>query len=383
MLRLLALLLPLSLPALGGCALELALDDPPRSVSLPAGETVLPTRWVQDMPLVQVALEGRGPYEFLIDTGSSATILSKRVADEAGLEPLAGVAYAMGAHGDVVGTSDLRRVETLEIGPCRFHDTAVLVLDLEPLRRSFQVPFDGIVGYPMFMETTWTLDYPRRQVVLGTPPLDPPDGREILPLPPRSPRPDLLVPLGDATHRFLLDSGSNDAISLRGGVGEYVFREFPVFAEVTGSISGNLTLARIGRLSDSLRLGEHEIENPLASIDAEGQRIGSRILKHFEITFDPPRDRIRIRRDPAEKVKLDGIRGTGAFVQRYGEHWEVFHVVHATPAERAGLRPGDRVLRRTDVPGEHHDSPRAAVVYRIERDGAERDVRVPVEALVP
>lgn len=378
MLRRLALLLPL----LSGCTLQLALDEPPRALSLPSGETVLPTRWVQDMPLVQVVLEGRGPYELLIDTGSSATILSRRVADEAGLEPLGGTAYAVGAHGDVVGSTDLRRVRSLEIGPCRFEETAVLVLDLAPLRRSFQVPFDGIVGYPLFMRTTWTLDYPARQVRLGAPPLGAPDGDEILPLPPGSPRPDVLVPLGDATHRFLLDSGSNDALSLRGGVGEYVFREFPVFAEVTGSISGNLTLARIGRLDGALRLGRHVVETPLAAVDAQGQRIGSRILKHFEVTFDPPRDRLRLRRDGDDPVVVEGIRGTGAFVQRYGERWEVFHVVHATPAERAGLRPGDRVLERTDVRGDDPEALRSAVVFRIERDGAEQELKVPVEQLV-
>lgn len=366
--------------AFGGCTLELALDEPPQTTTLPRGETVLPTRWVQDMPIVQVVLDGRGPYEFLIDTGSSATIVSRQVADAAGLEPLAGAAYAQGAHGDVIGSTDLRLIDLLEIGPCRFRQTAALVLDLEPLRRSFSVPFDGIVGYPLFMQTTWTLDYPAQQVRLGARPLGPPDGQEILALPPRSPRPELLVPIGDETHRFLLDSGSNDALSLRGGVDQYAFRELPVFAEVTGSISGNLTLQRIGRLDAPLRLGRHEVAAPLAAIDAEGQRLGSRIMKHFEITFDPRRDRVRIRRETDLPVRLDGIRGTGAFVQRFDERWEVFHVVNGTPASEAGLTPGDRVLRRSESTGGHAD--RESVVYRIQRDGAETDVRVPVTDLV-
>jgi len=380
MLRTLALLLVVS--ASSACTLALILDEPPRATFIPPRETVLPTRWVQDMPLVQVVLEGAGPYEFLIDTGSSATILSQRVAEETGLEPLAGVAVAEGAHGDRVGSSDLRRVKELEIGPCRFREVAVLVLDLEPLRKSFQVPFDGIVGYPLFMDTTWTIDYPEQQVRLGARGLAAPDGVEILPLPPRSARPDLLLQVGDVSHSFLIDSGSNDAISLRGDAERYRFREPPVFAEVTGSITGNLTLQRIGRLLDPLQLGGHRIVSPLATIDAEGQRLGSRILKNFEVTFDPRRDRVRLRRPSGAPILVDGVRGTGAFMQRHDRHWEVFHVVEGTPASRAGLAPGDRVLGRSDV-FDADGARREAVMYRITRgDTLPMDVRVDVVDLV-
>src|SRR5690606_14375019 len=65
------------------------------------------------LPMVQARLNGRGPYNFLLDTGASTSLVRHKVAVEAGLRPV-GQGVIRGASG--TETTELYHVSHLQVG---------------------------------------------------------------------------------------------------------------------------------------------------------------------------------------------------------------------------------------------------------------------------
>ena len=71
--------------ARAGCTAQPAVR---RATELTA-EVALPARWCGDIAFVDVTIDGKGPYTFLLDTGCPFPVVSQRVARELGaISPL-------------------------------------------------------------------------------------------------------------------------------------------------------------------------------------------------------------------------------------------------------------------------------------------------------
>jgi hypothetical protein len=121
---------------------------------------------------VMVKVNGKGPYKLIFDTGAPITLLTNKVAKEAGL--LKGVrqpAFSLfGAVGDV-------KVKSLEVGGQKAEDVAAMVMDhptVEAISKAFG-PIEGIVGFPFFARFKMTLDYQSRTMTFVPSGFKPPD----------------------------------------------------------------------------------------------------------------------------------------------------------------------------------------------------------------
>jgi len=113
---------------------------------------------VKPLVLVPAFVNGRGPYEFVLDTGASATVLSPELASVLRLETTAAEPMT-GAGGMLQAT--LGRVGSLTVGNGALQDVAVMVADfLGELGRVVGTPLDGILGYNFLRHFRVTLDYP-------------------------------------------------------------------------------------------------------------------------------------------------------------------------------------------------------------------------------
>jgi hypothetical protein len=121
---------------------------------------------------VMVKVNGKGPYKLIFDTGAPITLLTNKVAKEAGL--LKGTrrpAFSLfGAIGDV-------KVKSLEVGGQKAEDVAAVVMDhptVEAISQAFG-PIEGIVGFPFFARFKMTLDYQSRTMTFVPSGFKPPD----------------------------------------------------------------------------------------------------------------------------------------------------------------------------------------------------------------
>ncbi len=161
---------------------------------------------------VEGSVGGAGPYYFLVDTGSSVTLVSDRIAatvpgfrPNVGLAPVQVISAAGGA--TLLGSIT---VPSIELGGTGFATVRAAVYDFVDFSNHLGVTVDGILGFPVFRDVLLTLDYPRSRVVLS--PRFPARAIPGIAVPfalEDGTRPIINVELGAATFMALIDSGSN------------------------------------------------------------------------------------------------------------------------------------------------------------------------------
>ena len=347
--------------------------------------TVVPMKRVGDQPAVEVHLGNEGPLLFLIDTGDSGSgSISRELADRLGLRTVGQVEV-----GDPSGRNsekrDLVRIPQLNLGEHRWRDVDVL---LNPHDR-MDPGIDGVLGFALFREGLFTLDYPAEEVRLGPGELPPPDDREILPFRDESGIP--MIDLDVAGHRVEadLDSGSMGWLMIP----EAQAREIPLAAEpvVVGKArtSFNEFEIKSAPLAAPVRLGRHQLDEPrleMASIFPHGN-IGSRFLSLFSVTFDRANRRVRFSRDEGQPLRPAPRYRVGVMLAAGPEGMEVRDTVPDSPAAHAGLLAGDRILAINGVPVGDLPSDALAEVFskpeeiqlEIDRDGEQRQMKLTPE----
>ena len=117
--------------------------------------------------LVDVYANGRGPFQFAIDTGTSTTAITPDLAKQLGVasSPIGPVTTG-GAHVDVTAGT----LQSFQVGGARIDNLAVIVADFfAMLSKAIGAKLDGIVGYNFLRNYKVALDYPNEMLSLFTP----------------------------------------------------------------------------------------------------------------------------------------------------------------------------------------------------------------------
>ena len=113
---------------------------------------------IKPLALVPTFVNGRGPFQFALDTGASITVLSPAVASALGVEGAERVSMT-GAGGKLQAT--VGRIASLAVGGALLDDVNVVVADfLEGLGQAVGTKLDGVVGYSFLRHFRVTIDYP-------------------------------------------------------------------------------------------------------------------------------------------------------------------------------------------------------------------------------
>jgi predicted aspartyl protease len=117
-------------------------------------------------PVVQVMVDGKGPYRFVIDTGAQgAGRISAAIAEQLGLEAVGEVRTA--APGGATETRKIYRAGKLAVGGIAFADADLASMPNLPGRTDW----DGVLGIDLFHQLTLTLDYGKAALKLSREPV--------------------------------------------------------------------------------------------------------------------------------------------------------------------------------------------------------------------
>jgi hypothetical protein len=337
----------LSLSLLSGCVLFRREMPRPGRTKLESPLVIVSAVTLSNYLVVQAKWDKRGPYHFLIDTGASVTLVSPELAARYAVKdarpaatPLVRVKSATGETALLMSTT-LRRIE---LGGARFENVQALVYDCADLSAHLGVQIDGILGFPLFRETLLTLDYPNSRVLL--------QNRSAVPLLPGTAisfnndrkTPIISLRLGNQTFAALIDSGSDVALSLNPVGLDPAYAVEPRSGATVTTLSGDRT-QRIGRLADTLMIGDYAVHQPIVDLTDELTSLGGGILKYFTVTFDQEHSRATFHRESKLPIPPQTRRSSGLSFDKTPAYWRVASVVLESPAAKAGVQAGDLVTR--------------------------------------
>ena len=151
---------------------EMRLDDPKRFELAGASSAVTEVAMRLASPakpliLVDVHANGRGPFQFAIDTGTSTTAITPELAKQLGVagSPI-GPATTGGAQVQVTAGV----MASFQVGGARIDQMTVVVADFfDMLSKTAGAKLDGIVGYNFLRNYKVALDYPNETLSLFMP----------------------------------------------------------------------------------------------------------------------------------------------------------------------------------------------------------------------
>ena len=115
------------------------------------------------MIIVPVFVNGAGPFEFLLDTGTNTTLVDERLAAELALRPTERVSLETIAG---VETVPLARLRSLTLAGKTLAGLEALCTDLRGVR-SIDAKIRGVVGWNFLSEFNFLLDYAERRVAFA------------------------------------------------------------------------------------------------------------------------------------------------------------------------------------------------------------------------
>ncbi len=357
---------------------------------------VIPAQVISHYIIVTAKWDRRGPYNFLIDTGGSVTLVSPTLAQRYGVpvrDPRTGKTTSVTVRSAAGETAslDATTLRRLEIGEVVFETVPALVYDCNELSVHLGLRIDGILGFPLFREVLLTLDYPKSRVVLSKPgsasALVP---GSTIPISTEMKSPIISLRTGDQSFIALLDTGSDCTLRLNPlGLG-LPYAQEPRPGAITSSLTGDRRQT-VARLGVNLGLGSYQLEKPVVELTDELTAVGGAVLSQFSITFDQENNLVTFYREQRGPILFPPRRSSGISVSKSGAYWRIVGVIPESPAARAGIEEGDLITRINDEPVEHWNTERfntlvtqsEAVTFAFLVGKREYEMRLAVMNLVP
>jgi hypothetical protein len=255
---------------------------------------VAPMQFRGPMPVVEVKLNGQGPFVFAIDTGGGLQAdIDTAVAAQLKLQPNGKVLI-----GDPSRMNDraldTTRIDSITFGGVEFRNVTALI---RPQRITPDYPsVDGILGFALFSDYLLTLDYPAMQVRLARGSLPAANGADILSFEIEHRVPVIEVAIGKWRVKAHIDSGNFVAGFI---LPEELVEQLPLLSEpvVVGrarSVSNQIEIKQ-AQLRDTIHIGHFDYPQATIAFPAlSNTNVGFKILREFALTFDQKNKRMKM-----------------------------------------------------------------------------------------
>ncbi len=323
----------------------------------------MPIKVRNNLAVVQLHINDRGPFFFILDTGVRTTILTEpMLAHLLDLDMQESI-YVYGLGGDGIVEALVARNVDIRMHGLRGKNMNMIVIpeDILMFSEIFGFPVYGVIGYDLFKDFAIEVSYTNERIRIFR------DtnyriGRRSQEIPFRlvNNKPYVSAIIvgenGDSlTTNLLLDLGASHPLYLNRSHVHLSDRTISSF--IGKGISGNL-MGDIGR-ADKILIGDVEVNNPLVfypereflvfnemEINWQGL-IGGAIIKRFNIIVDYPSEKLILRpgrnfSDPFN-TSLSGLEvvASGPQLNRYKIHY----VRPGSTAYEAGIQPGDYIMQ--------------------------------------
>jgi len=280
-------------------------SPPAPTAFVPPSGVEVPLRLVRGRPLVDVRINGGGPYTFLFDTGAAGDARADAALAVKLKLPVIGESRG-GVPGGRAVAMPIVQFDTVEIGGAKFAPVAAPSRDYNQRESAGEPHLDGILGLGLFADCLVTLDFPRGVLRIAPGTLPEPDGKEILAF--ENPRRVVEIRFDVAGTPMTgdLDTGGPDGVTLPGSMMEKVPLAAPAKVIAQGAtVSGPMDVSE-GALRGTVTIGRYAIVNPAIQFvpPFPHANIGIALLSQFALTFDQKNKRVRFAREESAPIVL-------------------------------------------------------------------------------
>ena len=284
----------------------------------------------------------------ILDSGAGVTTIDRDFAKHIGLKPgMKITAQGTGGRQDAELVQDV----TVEVGNLKLTGVTVAVIDLDAIEKAIGRPMPVILGRELFTNSVVGLDFDRQILTL-------------------SPAQNFVAPAGatevklkrDGTLHYLpisvdgqapveaaLDLGNGGALSLSKEYHEKVpaFARLPYAIGLSGGVGGLHETKKV--TIPTVEIGGFtfkDVPTDFGSVAGgpyeDRANAGIQLFKPFFLTLDLSHDRLWLK--PTGQAPVFTKDRAGLFAMLENDHFNVLHVTPGSPAERAGLKKGDKLV---------------------------------------
>ena len=289
----------------------------------------------------------------MLDSGAGVTTLNMSFARKIGLTG--------GQKIDALGTGGEQEAElyqdvTIEAGNLKLSGATVVAIDLSQIEKAVGRPIPAVLGRELFVNSVIGIDFD-----LGKMSLSPsrgfvaPAGATEVKLKREGTLHFMPVSLGGLPPvEAAFDLGNGGALSISKEYHEAhpEFAALPHAISLSGGVGGvhEMKMVTVPKVA----MAGFSFDSVPANLGAlpdgpyEGRaNVGIQMFKPFKLTLDLGHDRLWLQRN-AKPADFSRDR-TGLFTLLENDHFNVLHVSPGSPADRAGLKKGDKLVAVSGV----------------------------------
>jgi hypothetical protein len=329
----------------------------------------IPIEINNNLIVIPVVVNGQLPLKFILDTGVRTAILTEKVFSDILNLTYTRKYVVSGPGGQKSVQAYVTNNVSLDLPPGvhgEGHALLVLEEDYLELRNYLGADVQGILGYELFSRFIVTIDYEKKELILTRPEkFRSKKNMQQLKISVEDTKPYIVTQINmtDTTTvrvKLLIDSGASHGLILEPDSNDTLKVPAMHVNSIIGRGLGGVITGKIGRIG-AVDLGKYDVKDVIAnfpdpnsymdtlktsrSVKRNGA-IGGEILSRFKVTFDFPREYLYLKKNSQFKKKfyynMSGLtmKAKGSRLQ----HFEITDVREKSPAEEAGIKPGDLVL---------------------------------------
>lgn len=327
----------------------------------------IPFELYNNLIVIPVKINGIVPLKFLLDTGVKTTIITEKIYIDV-LKPSYNkkvrLTGAVGGEGvDALVVNPLR----LDLPGIEGTNQSMLVLEEDYLQLSnnIGVPVHGITGFEIFRRFIVEIDYSNKMLVLHEPDHFKPQ-KGFLPFPivikDTKPYINLDIHLKNRPEplnaHLMMDTGASNALILGlDSLNQIYLPDTTIFSAIGRGLEG-LIQGHLGRVQ-KVSMGPFQFNKVITSFPSETSYIcvlkqterhgslGGGIMSRFTVIFDYRKEIVYFKKNKSYKDPFEhNMSGMEIMVQ--GEklnNFIIYSVVKGSPAENAGILPGDEIIK--------------------------------------
>jgi predicted aspartyl protease len=260
----------------------------------------------QPLILLPVKVNGRGPFDFIFDTGAGTSLLSSDLAKQLEVKTI-GSKEGQSAGGKV--SVSLAKVDSLAVGDAKIDDVDVGIVDLAHIGKTIGTKIDGDLGYNFLKHFRLAIDYSTCELRLDDPHRLQNFGRTAqteVPIRLASPAKPLILIDVRANSRgpfqFAIDTGTSTTAITPELAKELGVSSSPIGAATTGGAHVDVTAGTLksfqvgGVMTDSMPVIVADFFAMLSqAIGAKLDGIvGYNFLRNYKVVIDYPNERFSL-----------------------------------------------------------------------------------------